>query len=135
MMTLERFEALLQSHGADLKRWPEAERAEAQHLLLQGRPELQQALHEAAALDALLDLHEVPAPGAALLQRVAASAPSRQRRPWWWAGAGLAAMGLAGSLAGALAMSAVLRSQPAPAADWLQRGTAFSALPADGSEE
>ena len=137
MMTPERFEALLHSHGADPRRWPEAERAAAERLLQQARPELQQALHDAAALDGLLNAYTLPDASAALQRRIVASAPPQARRPWWWAGAGAAALGLAGCMAGALAVAAVLRSLPVPvpATDWLQRGTGFSTGPADGSEE
>jgi hypothetical protein len=71
-MTLERFEALLDAHGADTADWPEAERAAAQ-ALLDGDARAQR-LHEAAsALDALLaePPHAALQPSPTLRARVA----------------------------------------------------------------
>ncbi|HEX3140184.1 MAG TPA: hypothetical protein VHQ87_09025, partial [Rhizobacter sp.] len=92
-------------------------------------------------LDHWLDSHAVAAPPAALTQRIAAGAPlprPRRASSAWWAGAGLAAVGLAGSFAGALAVSLLLQGAPLPG-DGLPRLTAFGGLPAElsaeGSEE
>ncbi|MFJ1260855.1 hypothetical protein ACGLHR_51070, partial [Cupriavidus sp. CuC1] len=62
-----------------------------------------------------------------------ASAP---RAPWWWSGLGLAGVGLAGTLAGALLVSAVLATVPAPAAiDLPYASTGFGGTAHNGSEE
>jgi hypothetical protein len=140
-MTPERFRTLLQAYGAGLQRWPDAERAAARTLAQQRAPELQPLLDEAALLDHWLDSHTVPPPDAALLDRVVAGAAEsgrsarRGRRSWWWLGVGLAGIGLAGSLVGALVVSIALRSITPSAVDGPERATAFSALPADWSEE
>lgn len=138
-MTPERFRALLESYGADLERWPEAERAAAHALLAHTRPELEQLLAEARSLDRWLDSHAVIAPGPALVDRVVADLQARHA-PWWrnaswWPGLGLAGVGLAGSVVGALAVSVALRSVVPPALDWPERATGFSVLPSDWSEE
>ena len=141
-MTPERFQSLLQTHGADLRRWPAAERSAANALLQQGDPLLRQWLDEAARLDDWLDGHEVADPGPTLTRRIVASAAPavvqsarRNSRAWWFGGAGLAVVGLAGSLAGALVVSVALQGSAAPGVDWPERATAFSGLPADWSEE
>ena len=56
-------------------------------------------------LNQLLDAYSVPAPSAALRDRVLADAPAPRRRParklfWWASGAGLAAAGVAGLVLG-----------------------------------
>lgn len=117
-MTPERFEGLADAWGADLQRWPEAERAAARGLLAR-EPGLQAMLAHAAALDAVLDAHRIAAPGAGLVRGVLdAAAASSPRRPqarsgrprigWWWSGAGAAGLGLAGAAAGVLAVSMAL---------------------------
>jgi hypothetical protein len=156
-MTPERFTALLQAYGADPRHWAEAERAEAQALLAAGPPVLRQQLQEAAWLDAQLGATPVAAPDEALIARIAAgaqasaarSAPQAARwrskpvadakrwRPrWWWSGAGLAGVGLAGALAGVFTVTVVLRgAAQATGVDWAERATAFSEPSADWSEE
>ena len=146
-MTPERFLVLLDAYGADLRRWPESERAPARALVEQDLPELRRRLAEAAALDGWLDAHEVAAPQDALARRVIAGAttsglpPAASRRPrrhrrWWWPGAGLVGAGLAGTLAGAFVVSLALRGVvPPPDMEWLGRATAFSDPSADWSEE
>lgn len=112
-MTPERFADLAQTWGARIARWPADER-EAAEQLLRHTPMLQAVLEREAALDRALDAHFVPAPGAALVAAVEASAPrpkhARVRWRWlasWpsagWSGAGAAGLGLAGVAAGAVA--------------------------------
>jgi hypothetical protein len=107
-MTPERFKELTEAYGADPKRWPEAERAEAAAFMDAGGADAREAYAEAAALDRLLSRHRVAAATPGLAERIAASAP---RVPVWrqahllWQGAGLAGVGLAGALAGALAVA------------------------------
>ena len=160
-MNPERFRALLDAYGADFERWPEAERASARALAAQDHPELRERLAEAALLDGWLDSHTVAAADDALMRRIAADAAvvasdtaadtasdsvdarraPATRSPWWkarwvWPGAGVAGIGLAGTLAGAFAVSTALRiAAPPPAVDWPERATAFSELPADWRDE
>ena len=97
-------------------------------------------------LDAWLATHNIVPPGDDLVRRIVASAPvaqpasARDAAPWWraawlWSGAGLAGIGLAGSMAGAFAVSIAIGATVAPTADPADRPTAFSAIPADWSEE
>ncbi|MDF3835735.1 hypothetical protein P3W85_22700 [Cupriavidus basilensis] len=135
-MTPERFRALIDIYGADPAHWPAGERSQGQAMA--PLPEHRGALDAAAALDRLLAAHRVAAPDAALLRRIAASAPLARapRVPWWWSGLGLAGAGLAGTVAGVLLMSALLAALPAPAAiDLPYAATAFGGMARNGSEE
>ena len=95
-----------------------------------------------AQLDDWLATAHVAPPGDDLVRRIVASAPSAPSTPWWrtallWPGAsiaGLAGIGLAGSVAGAFAVSIAIGATM-PGADPSERATAFSAIPADWSEE
>ncbi len=73
-MSLERFEALADAFGADLRRWPETDRAAAQGLA-EASPSARARLAQADALDAVLGLSRVAAPSAELRQRLLAGAP------------------------------------------------------------
>ncbi len=142
-MTPERLTALAEAYGADPQRWPPVERAAAKSLAAGGNPTLATVMAEAAALDALLARHTLPGPSARLLHAVEAAAAARRHLPndrlrRAWAGLGLAGLGLAGALAGALAVAAVLPVEDAGAADpggagWMAPGTLFS-TPAESSE-
>ena len=144
-MTPERLRALLDTFGADPRRWPAAERDAARALLDSGPTGWVDARADAALLDRELDVHAIAAPDAALVDRIAAAAASsarqRRTRTGWlalplWPRAGWALTGLAGAVAGAVLVSVVLvDSSPAAATDWQQRGTAFSDRTADWSEE
>lgn len=101
-MDARRFAALADAHGGALRRWPEAEQAEA---LLFAETEPGCAILAAAGkLDAMLDRHRVEAPSPALYDAVVtrATAEVRQgrRNRLWWLGFGLAGVGLAGAVAG-----------------------------------
>jgi hypothetical protein len=107
-MTPERFKDLAQAYGADFKRWPEAERVEAVALLDAGGAGTREAHDEAAALDRLLGRHRVAGATPGLAERIIATAPLApvwRRARLLWQGAGLAGIGLAGALAGALAVA------------------------------
>jgi hypothetical protein len=141
-MTAERLLELIDVYGADMRRWPDGERAAARALLASGPPALRERLQQAALLDQWLDSHGVAAPDDALLRRVVASSVSSTpvRQPgwpprWWWPSAGLAAIALTGALTGGLVMSVALSSATQANGDWLDRGTAFNRLPAEWSEE
>ncbi|MGJ3231285.1 MAG: hypothetical protein ACFE0P_05775 [Oceanicaulis sp.] len=86
MMTLERFKALCQAYGGDLRRWPDVERADAQALAAQSE-RARYALADAAMLDAALSQARSPAPSPDLARRIAAGAPGtpapRSATPGW----------------------------------------------------
>lgn len=109
-MTLERFKELLDAFGADLRRWPEAERAAARALIAQA-PEAQAALAAARRLDRLLDLYDPPADRAAearlrvALAAVPSRVPRRSARLPWPQAAALAATLLLGVATGIVASS------------------------------
>lgn len=83
-LDLEGFEELLDVHGAELARWPEALRRRAEELLL-GSAAAEQALARAVRMAALLDAVPELLPSAELSARIAAL-PARHRQGWaaWW---------------------------------------------------
>ncbi|MDI1325989.1 MAG: hypothetical protein PSV23_04230 [Brevundimonas sp.] len=110
-MTSERFLALIAAWGADARRWPENERAEARAFAAAHPETAHAALAEADAVDALLHLSRAPHPSMALRDRVIASAAEaglkarREGRRWLDRltlafGAGWAAAACAGVAAG-----------------------------------
>lgn len=108
-MTPHRLTELADAYGADLQRWPNAEREAAQSLLASGDTELAQVLRQASWLDAQLDRYTVPAASAQLVREIAAS---QAREPSWWArsfswlfGASFVGVGVAGIAAGILVAS------------------------------
>ncbi|WP_296651396.1 hypothetical protein [Paraburkholderia sp.] len=123
-MTPERFHTLVEAWGADPRRWPEQERADALAWARAHRAEAETTLKAALELDAWLARDRVAPPSHALIEQIMASAPvpvpvraqtPSNRRRFWWSGAAFAGAGLAGALAGALAMSLMLLGSPAPA--------------------
>ena len=145
-MTPERFTELLDSYGSDPRRWPEAERQAALAVADAGP-----VLDASIELDGWLDAYAVPMPDEALAARILAGAPAptavlargasawaRLRSRWHalWPVAGLASVGLAGSLAGAFAVSIALKSiAPPDAGEWSVHGSAFTELYSDWSQE
>lgn len=119
MMTFDRFSHLTDAYGADLKRWPEGERAKAQAFLNHdARARLM--LDDAAMIDGLLDAAPRPVVSAEMRRSVveAASYGALKRRgrglSWsrlaWLSGAGWAAAAFAGmafglSLTGSLTLN------------------------------
>jgi len=112
-MTAERFLALVAAYGADVRRWPEAERDEARAFAGASPEAAGAALAEADAVDALLFASRAPTPSAVLRDRVVASAAeaglkARSARRRWIDrlglafGAGWAAAACAGVAAGVL---------------------------------
>ncbi|WP_420136549.1 hypothetical protein [Sphingomonas sp.] len=130
-MTLARFEQLVAAYGAQPKRWPHPERAAA-HALLERDPQATQLLAEADTLDAILFVHEAPAPSPDLHARIVASAPRRRTARnlrLWWSGVALALAGGGGALAGSAATAALdptIASIPLYEHDYLP---AFEAAP------
>ncbi|RQR41416.1 MULTISPECIES: hypothetical protein [unclassified Burkholderia] len=113
-MTPERFRTIVAAYGADARRWPPGERAAAEAWAQAHPRDALEALDEAAELDAWLaqDAVTPPAPAPALVERIVASAPAprgaRRRGRVWWSGAAFAGVGLAGALAGAVAVSMLM---------------------------
>ncbi|MEO8178995.1 MAG: hypothetical protein ABI895_09200 [Deltaproteobacteria bacterium] len=83
-LDLERFEQLLDVHGADLERWPEPLRRGARELLASSS-DAQQVWSRAERLAALLDAVPDVVPSAELSARIAAL-PVRRPQGWaaWW---------------------------------------------------
>lgn len=80
-MPFARFEALLDSHGADFAHWPAADVGAAKDLLSQSA-DARAALESAQALDRLLDLAPVPPlPSADLVAKILAARPSHAGAP------------------------------------------------------
>jgi hypothetical protein len=117
-MTPERFHTLVEAYGADPRRWPQDERADALAWARAHRAQADVVLEEALALDAWLARDMVAPPSRALVAQIIDSAPvavpvhanadRTRRRRFWWSGAAFAGVGLAGALAGAVAMSVML---------------------------
>jgi hypothetical protein len=75
MMTLDRFEELVDAFGGDPKRWPEAERG-AMAAFVRSRPEAaRDAVARAASLDAVLDRASAAPASEGLAARILASGP------------------------------------------------------------
>lgn len=110
-MTPERFTHLADAYGADLNRWPEAERQDARALVAQGEPRVLVALDQASWLDERLDTHQATQPDAQLVTKIVASAWAVERPSFWaryseWLSRiGFVGVGLAGVAAGMLVAS------------------------------
>jgi hypothetical protein len=110
-MTPERFAHLADAYGADLKRWPEAEREDARALIAQGDTRVLVALDQASWLDRRLDTHRAAQPEGRLVQKIVASASALERPSFWdryseWLSRiGFVGVGLAGIAAGMLVAS------------------------------
>lgn len=130
LMTLARFRNLADAYGGVVARWPDQEREAATPLALsQGG---QKVLAAASALDQELDTWCVPAPSAALRDRVLSSAPRpRQsvvkRARLWWSGVGVVAA-LTGAAAGAVAVAVIAPIEASP-----DRATSFGDVVAQES--
>ncbi|RQS23536.1 hypothetical protein [Burkholderia sp. Bp8998] len=111
-MTPERFRTIVAAYGSDARRWPQDERAAAEAWAQAHPRDALEALDDAAELDAWLMRDTVAPPAPALVERIVASAPvpqrARRRGKVWWSGAAFAGVGLAGALAGALAVSMLM---------------------------
>ena len=111
MMTPERFAYLADAYGADLQRWPVAERGAALGLLECGDVTSLQVLQQARQLDSLLDSYQLAPPDPALARRIAASAVMTKpvsfwsRYADWLSSVGFVGVGLAGIATGILVVS------------------------------
>lgn len=100
-MSLDRFQALAESYGAQPSRWPEAERA--LYTQYARTPRGRQVLEEAARLDDFLDALQPRAADplrAARVVRAAVATRQRQRRGLAWATGAWAASALLGFVLG-----------------------------------
>jgi hypothetical protein len=117
-MNGEQFAALAEAYGADIGRWPPAERHTA--LEVADRPWARAALAAAVPLDAWLDLSRDPAVSDALLARALRAAP-RGRAPRnrvIWQGMGFLGVGFSGAAAAMLTMATLptMLQRPVPVA-------------------
>jgi ferric-dicitrate binding protein FerR (iron transport regulator) len=103
-MDRERFQILAEAFGADLRRWPDAERDAAEALRAADGAFAAQALAEADRLDAALDAWRPMTVSADLREAVVGAAPAMRPRRLlarWALGAGLACACAAGVAVGA----------------------------------
>jgi hypothetical protein len=111
-MKAERFEALTAAYGGDIGRWPQAERAVAREFAR--NPVAVEALARAADLDALLDTYVVKPNLAHLEGRIRTKFVRRLTIRNWFrfgsAGVGLVGVGIAGALAGSIAIAVLAPS-------------------------
>lgn len=111
-MTPERFRELTEFYGAEPQRWPVAEREGALAYMRDHAADAETVMTEALTLDDMLSGYTIAAPSAELRELIVASAPKAGRSNWAtllrWESAGLAGLGLAGALAGALVVTAVM---------------------------
>jgi hypothetical protein len=150
-MTPDRFRAIVEAYGADVRHWPAGERAAALAWADAHYDEVEALLASSEQLDAWLAADAPPQPDAALARRIVASAPAlaprgapprSPRARVWWSGAALVGAGLAGALAGAFVVSfALLAVSPPPgtspgaALDTPSLATSFDGTTADWSGE
>lgn len=96
---LKRFEQIIDAYGSDPRRWPSAERAEAQALMAENADA--RALASAAQeLDAWLGEDQAPRPSDLLAHRVIKAAPTPRRAFGWASRTGWAAAAVAGLMLG-----------------------------------
>lgn len=111
-MTAERFAALADAYGGDIGRWPQSERLAAREYA--GSIEADGALARAADLDALLDTYVLKTRHEGLAGRMVAKLTRRSRIRSWLrfgsAGVGLVGIGVAGALAGSVAIAVLAPS-------------------------
>lgn len=111
-MTPERFRTIVAAYGSDARRWPDGERVAAEAWARANPRDALLALDDAADLDAWLSYDMVAPPAPTLVERIVATAPApqraRRRGTVWWSGAAFAGVGLAGALAGAVAVSMLM---------------------------
>ncbi|MBY4712130.1 hypothetical protein [Burkholderia cepacia] len=139
-MTPERFRTIVAAYGSDARRWPDGERAAAEAWARAYPGDALAALDEAAELDAWLANDTVAPPAPALVERIVATAPAprrtRRRGTVWWSGAAFAGVGLAGALAGAVAVSMLmLGSVPPSSHEQSYLTTTFGGPSVDWSDE
>jgi hypothetical protein len=130
-MTPERFAELVETYGAEPRRWPQGQRLAAFAFTEDHPQEVATILENARRLDDALDRYTVPGPSAKLVRIIRESAPAiraaARRVRLWKQGASFAAVGLAGALIGALAIAVLVpMSSPADEDGGPYAVTAFS---------
>ncbi len=107
-MTPERFQRIIAAYGVEPDRWPADERKAAIAFVRNNSAMAKKLIAKEADLDGMLDAYRVAAANADLTGRVLADAqriaPVRRAvsRMMIWRGVGIAGIGLAGALAGAV---------------------------------
>lgn len=146
-MTSQRFAQIVDAYGADPRRWPDGERGAACAFAQAHPAEAQPRLAAAAALDAALAADVLKPASRSLQRRIVASAsapggrfPLGWRPAWrWLPGAALAGVGVAGLVAGAVAVSFLMLGGERPGAahepSYLSTAFGFDAAGAEGSIE
>ncbi|MDN7875851.1 hypothetical protein [Burkholderia aenigmatica] len=138
-MTPERFRTIVAAYGSDARRWPDGERAAAEAWARTHPGDALAALDDAAELDAWLANDTVAPPAPALVERIVATAPAprraRRRGAVWWSGAAFAGVGLAGALAGAVAVSMLMLGSVPPSHEPGYLTTTFGGPSVDWSDE
>jgi hypothetical protein len=105
-MNIEQFRVLLDAYGGNADRWPQNERSTAR-ALVESSEEARRLVHDATALDRLLDAAETLPTTRALEERILAAFPERPRKRWpralaenWIPGAAMACSLALGLLVG-----------------------------------
>lgn len=111
-MSAERFAELADAYGGDIGRWPQPERLAAREYARS--IEAAGTLERAAELDALLDTYVFKTAPDGLAGRIVAKLARRSRIRSWFrfgsAGVGLVGVGIAGALAGSVAIAVLAPS-------------------------
>ncbi|NTF90909.1 hypothetical protein G6L46_27480 [Agrobacterium rhizogenes] len=111
-MNADRFAALAAAYGGAIDRWPEEERALAETFAK--TPAGLSALAAAGGLDQLLDAYALKARNDGLGDRILTQLVRRSRMRRWFrfssAGIGLVGVGIAGALAGSIAIAVLTPS-------------------------
>ncbi|MBM7047122.1 hypothetical protein [Rhizobium lusitanum] len=106
-MSAERFAEMVDAYGSNIGRWPQPERAAARDYARNA--EATSMLERAADLDSLLDTYVLKAGHEGLDGRIVAKFVRRSRMRNWFrfgsAGIGLVGIGIAGALAGSIAIA------------------------------
>ncbi|WFN11999.1 hypothetical protein LXE92_27135 [Burkholderia contaminans] len=137
-MTPERFRTIVAAYGSDARRWPDGERAAAEAWAHAHPADALAALDDAAELDAWLANDTVAPPAPALVARIVATAPAPRRaaaRGRVVVGRGIRGRGLAGALAGAVAVSMLMLGSVPPAHEPGYLTTTFGGPSVDWSDE
>jgi len=111
-MSAERFAELADAYGGDIARWPQPVRAAAREYAKNSGADV--TLERAADLDALLDTYVLKTAHEGLHGRIVAKLARRSRIRNWFrfgsAGVGLVGIGIAGALAGSIAIAVLAPS-------------------------
>jgi hypothetical protein len=116
-MDTERFEAIVSAYGAAPRRWPEAERAEAERFARDHAGALEEANHLDGVLDLAADKADVTLPAARIVKRFVSRRTlhslTSPASPSFWAMAASALIGIAlGFSAGATAPVSAANAEP-----------------------